>query len=329
MTVGATRSSAAVASPRRALPRASHPGRSVSSRSRPRALTEPDGCLTPSVRVQGEQIVVTRGQVNNGQPARNYEPDGSWLPAEWPDLDHVALCLLWRDGVLAPSRRARRLFHDDDTGFLPHAVCCLWDRRLGAVHALSGHADRPRVRVASWTNIALAVCSALNAPCQQRGEPHNPKVDVRLESPGRVQGIAPPRQARVATAIEVCVSEGRVGALARLKHGFESRWGHHHSYLLVTEVLPDEKRAVVMAMHSEGRRGAGRRRRQRRARSGKPNVGIAMGTGTDVAIESAGRLCAPGTSAGQPCATSGRNLFFAFVYNSPGVPIAAGSSVCC
>ena len=61
--------------------------------------------------------------------------------------------------------------------------------------------------------------------------------------------------------------------------------------------------------------------------------GIAMGTGTDVAIESAGLTLVSGSLAGIARAKkiSGevmknikQNLFFAFVYNSLGVPIAAG-----
>ena len=64
------------------------------------------------------------------------------------------------------------------------------------------------------------------------------------------------------------------------------------------------------------------------------DVGIAMGTGTDVAIESAGVTLLEG----RPRAASSRarrlsqatmrnirqNLFFAFIYNAVGVPIAAG-----
>ena len=66
------------------------------------------------------------------------------------------------------------------------------------------------------------------------------------------------------------------------------------------------------------------------------DVGIAMGTGTDVAMESAGvtlvkgdlaASCAPGACRGRRCGTSRQNLFFAFVYNAVGVPIAAGRAV--
>jgi Cu+-exporting ATPase len=63
------------------------------------------------------------------------------------------------------------------------------------------------------------------------------------------------------------------------------------------------------------------------------NVGIAMGTGTDVAIKSAGITLLRGDLRGisraraLSCATMRnirQNLFFAFVYNSVGIPIAAG-----
>ena len=65
------------------------------------------------------------------------------------------------------------------------------------------------------------------------------------------------------------------------------------------------------------------------------NVGIAMGTGTDVAIESAGITLLRGDLRGIVRARTlsratmrniRQNLFFAFVYNSVGVPIAAGAS---
>ena len=63
------------------------------------------------------------------------------------------------------------------------------------------------------------------------------------------------------------------------------------------------------------------------------DVGIAMGTGTDVAIESAGITLLSGDLGGIVRARQlsaavmsniRQNLFFAFIYNSAGVPIAAG-----
>jgi Cu+-exporting ATPase len=63
------------------------------------------------------------------------------------------------------------------------------------------------------------------------------------------------------------------------------------------------------------------------------NVGIAMGTGTDVAMESAGVTLVQGDLRGivrardlsrATMANIRQNLFFAFVYNALGVPVAAG-----
>ena len=65
----------------------------------------------------------------------------------------------------------------------------------------------------------------------------------------------------------------------------------------------------------------------------KAHVGIAMGTGTDVAMESAGVTLVKGDLTGIVRAivlsratmkNIRQNLFFAFIYNSVGVPIAAG-----
>jgi len=63
------------------------------------------------------------------------------------------------------------------------------------------------------------------------------------------------------------------------------------------------------------------------------DIGVAMGTGTDIAMESAGVTLLNGDLAGllkarklskATMANIRQNLFFAFIYNSAGVPIAAG-----
>jgi Cu+-exporting ATPase len=156
---------------------------------------------------------------------------------------------------------------------------------------------------------------------------------------GRAAGIiavADPIKASAKAAIAALRSEGLRVVMLTGDNATTAR--AVASQLDITEVeagvLPERKGEVVQRLRQEGRRvamvGDGVNDAPALAAA---DVGVAMGGGTDVAIESAGVTLLTGNLAGLvqarrlSAATMGnirQNLAFAFIYNAAGVPIAAG-----
>jgi len=177
------------------------------------------------------------------------------------------------------------------------------------------------------------------APLEAPGDPVGSRVAVAID--GRAAGIfvvADRVKATSRAALDALRAEGvRVVMLtgdARASAEAVAREVGIAPADVEAEVLPADKEAAVRRLQGEGRvvamAGDGINDAPALARA---HVGIAMGTGADVAMESAGvtlvrgDLRAIGRARRLSRATMRnirQNLFFAFVYNAVGVPVAAG-----
>jgi Cu+-exporting ATPase len=154
--------------------------------------------------------------------------------------------------------------------------------------------------------------------------------------PGGLVGVADPIKPTTAEAIQALHREGvsvvmLTGDNRTTAEAVARSVGIDH---VEADVLPDQKAAVVQRLQAKGERvamaGDGINDAPALAAA---DVGIAMGTGTDVAMESAGVTLVKGDLRGIVRARRlsratmrniRQNLFFAFVYNALGVPVAAG-----
>ncbi len=154
--------------------------------------------------------------------------------------------------------------------------------------------------------------------------------------PAGLFGVADPIKASTPEAIRVLREEGLrivmlTGDSRTTAISVASKLGIEE---VEAEILPEQKALVVKRLKSEGgtvaMAGDGINDAPALAEA---HVGIAMGTGTDVAIESAGITLIKGDLTGvvrcrrlskATMRNIRQNLFFAFVYNAIGVPIAAG-----
>jgi Cu+-exporting ATPase len=161
----------------------------------------------------------------------------------------------------------------------------------------------------------------------------NIAVDGKLAG---VLAIADPVKASTADALKALAAEGikvimLTGDNRTTANAVAKRLGISD---VEAEVLPDQKSAVVQKLQKQGRvvamAGDGVNDAPALAAA---EVGIAMGTGTDVAMESAGITLLGGDLGGIVRARRlsqatmrniRQNLFFAFIYNAAGIPIAAG-----
>jgi Cu+-exporting ATPase len=183
-------------------------------------------------------------------------------------------------------------------------------------------------------NIETTVLSAQAEPLRHEGQT---VMFVAIDGkPAGLLGVADPIKSTTSEAIDLLHKEGlRIVMLTGDNRTTAEAVGRRlHLDEVRADVLPEQKAAVVKQFQSEGHvvamAGDGINDAPALAQA---QVGIAMGTGTDVAMESAGVTLVKGDLRAIVRARRlsrgtmrniRQNLFFAFVYNTLGVPVAAG-----
>ncbi len=207
---------------------------------------------------------------------------------------------------------------------------------LAAVSDFNSHAGRGVSGTIDGRKLLLGNARFLKENGVDLGDFQRP---VMLAANGKLIGtisIADPVKETTPAALEALRREGLrivmlTGDSARTARAVAQQLGIDE---VEAEVLPEDKAKAVQRLKSEGRvvamAGDGINDAPALAAA---DVGIAMGTGTDIAIESAGVTLVKGDLMAivrarklshATMANIRQNLFFAFVYNAAGVPIAAG-----
>jgi Cu+-exporting ATPase len=202
-----------------------------------------------------------------------------------------------------------------------------------------GMVDRKRVALGNAAFFAELKIPTAGLNGQAEELRHDGATAIFVAIDGKAAGviaIADPIKRTTGAALEALRADGiRVVMLTGDNHTTAQAVARRLGITEIeAEVLPDQKSAVLEKLRREGRKiaMAGDGVNDAPALAGA-DVGIAMGTGTDVAIESAGITLLKGDLTGivrarhlsQAVMSNIRqNLFFAFIYNAAGVPIAAG-----
>jgi Cu+-exporting ATPase len=218
-------------------------------------------------------------------------------------------------------------------------VAAAHDQSVDIPKALNFHSDTGKGVSAEVEGHAVAITSApvSDEADRLRAEGQTVMLVTIDGQPRGLLGVADPLKESTPDAIRQLQADGlRIVMLSGDNHITAEAVARKLGITDVhAEVLPHEKNAVIQKLRSEGRRvamaGDGVNDAPALAAA---DVGIAMGTGADVAMESAGITLVQGDLRGIVRARHlsravmrniRQNLFFAFVYNAVGIPIAAGA----